>query len=382
VDPPPGVAVTSAPLPATGGKGGGRNGLYALLILALAGGSVALTYHLSGLSFSSAPPAQQASASPGPPKGKDTASGQTTEPNPVVKEKIPNPPEVVEKKPEPPPVVKEKQPDPKPVVKPKEPTPVVKEKDPTPPVIKPSGPRPFISVHEVYKAIDAHLRKTPAANRRFQRFFTLEHLHNNPRLADAEVERCRIALTRLVRHLRPAFASGEARPLDAARTVYGIDLRSLGWERTDGWRELLKDYPYGLVYSEGADEVLAELARDATDRSKSDLPAVRADWFVAVLARPPLRARLAPKAGVNLPQPVDAVTALYGRSLGVEEAALELGLRDPRRLRDRIRNSARLRERGLEPLLGEQRVSRDTWATAYPDAALELDIAPSYSVVP
>lgn len=371
VDVPPGVTVTPAP---PGGKGFGRALLKALLILILVAGSVGLTYYLSTMDFSSRESGQQARVSPDPskgpaPKGKDTGSGQTPDPNPAVKPKGPDPLPV-----------KPKEPDPNPAAKEKETGPAEKLKDPARGV-KPNVPRPFVSARDVYTAIAEHLRKTPAANRRFQRFFTLEHLHNNPRVADAEVERCRSALTALVRRLRPAFASGEARPLDAARTVYALDLRTLGWERTDGWRELLKEYPYGLLYSEGTDEALAERARDAADLAKCDLPAVRADWFAAALTRPALLTRLAPKAGGDVPQPVQAVAALYGRSLGVEEAALELGLRDAGRLRDKIRNSARLRQRGLEPLLDGQRVSRDTWAAAFPDAALELDLAIPYSVV-
>jgi hypothetical protein len=348
-------------------------------VVVLVGGSIGLIYYLSGLDFDSRGPDQQAKGPSGagkrevqtaPPK-EESADPNKTKPGQPVQPKVekedPNkvspPKEVVKEDPN---KVKPDQP-----VPPKE---VVKE-DPNA-----TKPRTFVSTAEVYAVIAAHLKKTAAAYRRHQRYFTLQHLHNNKRLTSTEIDRCRSALTQLVRHLRPVLASGEAKALDPGRLVYNVDLRSLGWDRNDGWRELLKAYPYGLDYTASPDDALAQAAGDTAALTRCDVAAVRADWFVTAMSRPPLLPRLAPKAVAGLPQPVQAVAAVYGRAISLEEAALELGLPEPTQLRNKIRDSELLLKLGLQPLVVDQRIDRGTWAAAFPHAATELDGTPSVAV--
>lgn len=76
--------------------------------------------------------------------------------------------------------------------------------------------------------------------------------------------------------------------MDAQGTVFQVDLRDLGWDEHELWKEVLKANPYGLTFSRSTDAELRELAQEVYDLSGSDLPYLRADWFIATASRPPL----------------------------------------------------------------------------------------------
>jgi len=69
-------------------------------------------------------------------------------------------------------------------------------------------------------------------------------------------------------------------PVGSDGLLLRIDLRDYGWTDRDHWLPLLRAYPYGLDHSAQAGQALRE--------SQSDIPCVRADWFVAKASRPPL----------------------------------------------------------------------------------------------
>src|SRR5262249_14884645 len=129
---------------------------------------------------------------------------------------------------------------------------------------------------------------------RYQRYFTLTHLHNQAGVKAAELQLYRAALGKLVNSLSWQFDVTVPTPLDAGATVFAVDLRDLGWDRHDVWDELLKRYPYGLTYADHPDPEVKELAEEVARLGdpRCDVPYLRADWFVANASRPPLYHRV------------------------------------------------------------------------------------------
>ena len=62
--------------------------------------------------------------------------------------------------------------------------------------------------------------------------------------------------------------------------MYRIDLRDLQWN-AQTWTRVLAAYPHHLPEN-------AEASRQLAAMTRTELPFVRADWFVANAARPPL----------------------------------------------------------------------------------------------
>ena len=144
---------------------------------------------------------------------------------------------------------------------------------------QPSRPAPPISTSDVYNFVLADLETMDRRARRFQRYFTLAHLHNAG-LSDEELQTYRNALTKLVNSL--SWGSKIVNPVAdrPARTVFRIDLRWYVWDATI-WNRILQEYPYGVL-----DDTTA--ARAATVGTLTKVPVVRADWFVATASRAPL----------------------------------------------------------------------------------------------
>ncbi|MDY3563641.1 WD40 repeat domain-containing protein [Gemmata sp. JC673] len=142
----------------------------------------------------------------------------------------------------------------------------------------PHAPTP-IGPADVYAAVLADLDTLDRRARRFQRYFTLAHLHNAG-LSDEELQTYRNALAKLVNSL--SWGSKIVNPVavDAARTVLRIDLRWYVWDATT-WNRVLQEYPYGVL-----DQSVT--ARAVAVGTAAKLPVVRADWFVATAARAPL----------------------------------------------------------------------------------------------
>jgi serine/threonine-protein kinase len=148
--------------------------------------------------------------------------------------------------------------------------------------------RAFKSDRDVLAAIAGHLRRTPAEDRPFQRYFTLAHLANNPGVREEDLGLCRAALAKLVNSLswQPGIVVPQA--VDPEGTIYSVDLRRVGWSGTGEWAEIVRSYPYGLRYDSSPDAEMRELDREVVTLSGSDLPYLRADWFTAAASRPPL----------------------------------------------------------------------------------------------
>jgi serine/threonine-protein kinase len=148
--------------------------------------------------------------------------------------------------------------------------------------------RPFVGDADILTAIRDHLGRTAPADRRFQRYFTLTHLSNNERVTADELRLYRAALAKVANSLSWKQGLVVPRAVDRDETVFAVDLRDLGWDAPDRWKEVVKVYPYGLTHTGARDEALRKLAGEVADLAGCDLPFLRADWFVATASRPPL----------------------------------------------------------------------------------------------
>jgi serine/threonine-protein kinase len=179
--------------------------------------------------------------------------------------------------------------------------------------------RTFKTTKDILAAIRGHQLRLAAADRRFHRYFTLTHLWNNPAIADADLRLYRAALSKAINSLslRPTILVPEA--VDAEQTVFTVDLRRLDWDRNRIWNEVLTHYPYGLTHDHDPDPAVQALAREVYDHTGTDLPSVRADWFVAAATRPPLYHHLLFTALYRLPPPMTA--AQLEERLGIDVPA-------------------------------------------------------------
>lgn len=139
--------------------------------------------------------------------------------------------------------------------------------------------RASISTSGVYNLVLADLENFDRRARRFQRYFTLAHLHNAG-LSNEELQTYRNALNKLVNSLSWGSKIVNPAPIDPAKTIFRIDLRWYVWDATI-WNRILQEYPYGVLEDTTA-------ARAATVSTLAKVPVVRADWFIATACRAPL----------------------------------------------------------------------------------------------
>jgi hypothetical protein len=158
----------------------------------------------------------------------------------------------------------------------------------TAPAAKTPG-RTVISDLAVLTAVRDHLRSvTSPSSQQFQRYFSLAHLRNNPQVTDEDLRWNRAALAKAVNSLSWKPNMVVPTPVDKDETIFAIDLRDLDWDQRRVWDELSKQYPYGLMHDSRQDEQIRAVAKEAYSLSGSDLPILRADWFIATATRPPL----------------------------------------------------------------------------------------------
>ncbi len=140
-------------------------------------------------------------------------------------------------------------------------------------------PRRFLAESEVLRGIRADLEAQPARQRRFLRYFTLANLANAARSED-DLDSDRLALAKLMNALswHPRIANPVA--IDASRVVLRIDLRDYKWNARL-WDRLIAVYPYRPSIASADAKAIATL-------TASELPVLRADWFVATASRAPL----------------------------------------------------------------------------------------------
>jgi mono/diheme cytochrome c family protein len=185
-----------------------------------------------------------------------------------------------------------------------------------------------VGVDYVLKKILAHVRTLPPADRRFIRYFSINHLLSGG-ATRAELDLQRDALAKAINHLswEPALVSLVSID-EPVNSVFAIDLRQLGWNKQpfdvvrDGkvaghstWNLfdlVLLEYPYAVVYedSETYDRLAEEYLRPSG--MVRPIPYLRAGWFVSTATQSPLYEDL-----LQLPFDLKELET----SLGVDSAA-------------------------------------------------------------
>ena len=165
------------------------------------------------------------------------------------------------------------------------------------PVVEPTGKvdvpatRPFVSMKEELREIDAYLSKQDREDHRLIRFFSIRHLHNMPveLVRDEDLRVYRAAVSKLVNSLTWAVDPVIPDMIGQHQTTLAVNLKDLEWNKAGIWQEILKVYPYGLSHEVlPNDNETRDLAEDISRRTGVKVFNLRADWFVATASRPPL----------------------------------------------------------------------------------------------
>jgi len=156
--------------------------------------------------------------------------------------------------------------------------------------------RPFLSEAAIATAIRQDILSQPARSRSFIRYFSLAHLYNAG-TPDTDLDSYRAALGKLINSLSWQREITRPAAIDAAQTIFRIDLRDYNWTAAT-WNLLLASYPYSL----GAGD-----ASTIERLSGAPVPYVRADWFAAHASVPPLYHDL-----LGLPRSVAELEAMLG----------------------------------------------------------------------
>jgi len=141
---------------------------------------------------------------------------------------------------------------------------------------QPAPPPKLVTTAALLKMVRDDLQSLNPRQRRFARYLSLTHLST---LTSEDMQRHRQAVVKLVNAL--SWHPRLTRPVavDAAETVYRLDLRDYKWTARS-WDRLAATYPYRLAEQ-------TEPAKALSALTGCDQPLLRADWFVATASRPP-----------------------------------------------------------------------------------------------
>jgi mono/diheme cytochrome c family protein len=177
------------------------------------------------------------------------------------------------------------------------------------------GNRAFISESSLLSTIAEDLERAAPRDRSYIRYLSLASLRNAG-TPEEELESHRLAIAKLVNSLSWRRVITTPATIDAARTLFRIDLRDYLWTEAM-WRRVLTDYPYALVLPES--ERIARLSGEI-------VAYVRGDWFVAAASTPPLYHEL-----LGLPHSVAELERRLGvdtaRQLAEEKYVIRAGVR-------------------------------------------------------
>ena len=152
----------------------------------------------------------------------------------------------------------------------------------------PAVARPFVTLREELVAIARDVNGLDRTLQPTARYLTLTNLSNLRNGAGAPVESedqldiYRAAVSKLLNSLSRGGRIVVPKAVDAARTIYRIDLRDYGWTAKDWENYVVRGYPYGLRGVDGRSE------QDLAKATGSGMAVVRADWFVFAASQPPL----------------------------------------------------------------------------------------------
>lgn len=159
----------------------------------------------------------------------------------------------------------------------------------------PIEPRLSIKVRSVYAAGLGYLRSVDRESRRHIRFFTLHNLHNRPSVDLEDLRYYRAALAKTLNSMtwERNITVPRVVPVEGTKeqVLYAIDLRDFGWdrERHAPWQAIQRAYPYGISYEFSITHADShEYAQALQESTATEIPVLRADWFITRATRPPL----------------------------------------------------------------------------------------------
>lgn len=175
--------------------------------------------------------------------------------------------------------------------------------------------RTFLTESGSLALIRDDLLRAQVRSRPFLRYFSLAHLYNAG-VPDDEMETYRVALAKLVNSLSWHREITQPTAIDAARTIFRVDLRDYNWTAAT-WDTIIAAYPYAIRTEQS--QTIAQLSGAA-------LPYIRADWFAATASVPPLYHDMLalPKTAQELEQQLGINTR---RDLEEEKNVARAGLR-------------------------------------------------------
>ena len=147
--------------------------------------------------------------------------------------------------------------------------------------------RRFITPRDVLTSIESHLNSLSSFDRPFARYFTMTHLYNSGITPEILAE-YRKALSKLINSLSWRLKITNPQPIDPQETIFYIDLRHYEWDRNDGWTKIEQEYPYHITFDAPAHLALRNQLGRLQTSTKTDVPSVHIDWFVATASAPPL----------------------------------------------------------------------------------------------
>ncbi len=147
--------------------------------------------------------------------------------------------------------------------------------------------RRFITPREALTSIESHLNSLSSFDRSFARYFTMTHLYNAAETPEILAE-YRTALYKLVNSLSWGSGITNPQPIDPQATIYYIDLRHYEWDRNDGWTKIEEAYPYHISFDAPAHLATRNQLGRLQTETKTKVPSVHVDWFIANASTPPL----------------------------------------------------------------------------------------------
>jgi hypothetical protein len=143
--------------------------------------------------------------------------------------------------------------------------------------------RQFVGNKDIINLIAADLETLPKQRAKSTRYLTLTHLANgctDPKAMNVY----RQGAIKLVNSLSRSSDVVRLETIDPDQAILRINIDDLGWS-ADDWNGILASYPYNTQ----PETQLVGLLKSTTDTA---MPYVRADWFAATAARPPLYNKL------------------------------------------------------------------------------------------
>ncbi len=143
-----------------------------------------------------------------------------------------------------------------------------------------AAPRTFVGEAGMQNACAEDLLNVAESSRKTTRYFSLVHLYDAS-VSDKTIATAVQGVAKLLNSLSLADEVKAVDTFNPEKTLIRIDLADFGWDEAT-WNKLIKPYPYLIVPKDS--KALGVMQEE----TGSQVPVVRADWFLGTASRPPL----------------------------------------------------------------------------------------------